>query len=114
MLKSLNFKDLKQQRIDDPDAMFYIISRDKLNYVKFDNIFDCPVLAPSDKLERMMRLGDLTESAFNKRYAYELHNSPVVVALLGHLRTQAKNQNVYLVENSKESAELLLDLLDKI
>jgi hypothetical protein len=100
MLQGLHFRDLKKQRIDDPDALFYIISREKLKYVKFEQIMDCPILAPSEKLERMVRLGNISESEFKKKYAYELH-SPIVVALLGHIHDHAKNQNVYLVETRK-------------
>jgi hypothetical protein len=61
----------------------------------------------------MVRLSYISESEFKKKYAYEIH-SPVVVALLGHMRDQEKNQNVYLVENSKDGALLLADMLAKI
>ena len=38
MLKELNFEDLKQTRISEPGATFYIASRGWLDYVKFDLI----------------------------------------------------------------------------
>jgi hypothetical protein len=113
MLKSLHFNDLKQRRIEEPDSLFYIVSRDKLDYIKFNSIRDCPVLAPSEKLARMVRLGDISPGEFKKKYQGEFQ-SPIVRELSRYLRTEAQNKNIYIVENSEDGGLMVLDMLDQI
>jgi hypothetical protein len=96
MLKLLEFRELKQTIIQDPGATFYLVSRGGLNYLNSDKIRKCPVLAPSDKLARKFRSGDIKESEFKNRYSQELQ-SPVVRELLRLIRSEALENDVYLV-----------------
>jgi uncharacterized protein YeaO (DUF488 family) len=111
MLKQLNFKNLRQQVLEDPGALFYLVARGGLDYLRFDQIRKCPVLAPSDKLARMFRIGDISESEFRNKYAHELQ-SPIVRELMKCIRTEVQDKDVYLVENSKDDHLLLFDILD--
>jgi uncharacterized protein YeaO (DUF488 family) len=72
-----------------------------LNYLNFDQIRKCPVLAPSDKLARKFRSGNINEKGFKDKYLHELQ-SPIVRELLLYIRTEAKDTDVYLVENREE------------
>jgi Protein of unknown function, DUF488 len=96
MLKQLNFKNLKQTIMQDPGATFYLVSRGGLNYLNFDQIRKCPALAPSDKLARKFRSGDIKESEFKNRYIHELQN-PIAMELLRLIRSEALENDVYLV-----------------
>jgi hypothetical protein len=113
MIKLLPFSELKQKLIDDPDSLFYIVSRNKLDYVKFSQVQNCPVLAPTVELSRKLKLGDISGSEFKNKYAHELQ-SPIVIELLRHFRTEAQDKHLYLVEDPKFTGALLPDILDKI
>jgi hypothetical protein len=96
MLKQLNLKNLKQTIIQDPGATFYLVSRGGLNYLNSDKIRKCPVLAPSDKLARKFRSGDIKEREFKNRYTQELQN-PIAIELLRFIRSEVLENDVYLV-----------------
>jgi hypothetical protein len=105
MLKELYLRDMKQKIIEDPGARFYIITPEA-EYVKFEQIRDCPALTPSIKLLQNLKSGLITQEEYRKKYTSELRR-PLSLELLKFIRQEGQENDVYFVSDSDDRFTVL-------
>jgi hypothetical protein len=105
MLKEMFLRDMKQKIIEDPSARFYIIAQEA-EYVKFEQIRDCPALTPSIKLLQNLESGLITQEEYRKKYTAELRR-PLSLEMLKFIRQEGQENDVYFVSDSDDRFTVL-------
>lgn len=112
-IKETDFSRLNEKLVDNPSAKFFICMRNIPAYVKNEQIMECPVLSPSNKLANNYRLGLIDPCQFYMNYYNEL-KSPICQELMKSVLSISKNYDIYIVNINKDARLLLLDILENL
>jgi hypothetical protein len=109
MIQEIGFEELKQTRMENPDALFYIFAEAPKNFVWFSQYQSCSVLTPNAVHE--YRNGLITKEVFQQKYKNQL-KSPVCRNLIRYIRIESKERPVFLVTDIEQG--LLLSIINEI
>ena len=96
MINEIHITQMKQRLIEDPAAKLYVVMRKPPEYVQFDQIQDCPALAPSAEILQELKTCQITWDEYKRKYLKELQN-PVAQELMKFIAHKAKERDVYFV-----------------
>jgi uncharacterized protein YeaO (DUF488 family) len=96
MIKEAHITQMKEKIIEDPTTRFYVVMQKPPEYVRFDQIQECPALAPSTEILEKLKTCQLTWDEYKEKYLKELQN-PITKELLKFITQESKEKDVYFV-----------------
>jgi uncharacterized protein YeaO (DUF488 family) len=96
MIKEVHITQMKKKFIEDPTTRFYVVMKKPPESVRFDQMQECPVLAPSTEILEKLKSCQLTWGEYKEKYLKELQ-SPIAKELMKFITQESKKKDVYFV-----------------